>query len=232
MKKVLAGVFFSLILLFITPAWAFFTGWMDKNTEVSMGQDLARQYEAKYGARQDPWVTQVGQKMIPFTGRTDIEYHFKVLNIDEPNAMALMGGFVYINQGLLKLVKDDEGELAFILGHEMAHVAKKHMVKNVEKAVSGGLILGLVFGRSNQITQQVVSVAWDLVQLGYSREEEYQADHFGAECIIKAGYKPEAALLVLEKLQKLGGGGPEFLMNHPDMEKRINRVKSDYAQYF
>jgi len=175
----------------------------------------------------------MGKKLIPFTTRRDISYSFKVLEVDEPNAMAVMGGFVYINRGLLKMINGNPDELAFVLGHEMAHVSEKHMVKNLEKNLSGGLILQLVFGKSPELTQQLIAVAWNLTQLGYSREEEFQADNRGVDYMIKAGFNPRGAVSLMEKMKKAGGGeGIEFLMSHPIMDKRIERIKNDYPDYF
>jgi len=84
----------ALAFLLSLPAWSFFTGWMSQNQEVSIGKDIASSYESKYGAVEDPWVTGVGMKLVPYCGRTDLQYHFKVLQTDEPNAMSIMGGFV------------------------------------------------------------------------------------------------------------------------------------------
>jgi len=210
-------------------AWAFFTGWMSKDQEVAIGKDVAAEYEKKYGAVEDPKITAIGMKMVPYCGRSDIEYHFRILQTDEPNAMSIMGGFIYINRGLLKMLQGDESQVAFVLGHELAHAANRHMVKNVEKSISGGLILQLALGGSSPTAQQLASIAWELTQLGYSREEEYQADHFGAAYMKEAGYPVKGAVLALQQLQKLGGGnGPEFLMSHPELAKRISRIETDY----
>ena len=223
--------FFLFIFLLSQSASAFFTGWLGREQEISLGKEVAKNYEREYGTKEVPRITAVGKKMIPYTG-TDYQYHFKVLLSDEPNAMAIMGGFVYINRGLLKII-DTEDELAFVLGHEMAHIANRHMVKNVEKGISGGFILQLVFGRAPELTQKVVAIAWNLTQLGYSRQEEYEADHCGVSYVIRAGYNPRAAVSLMKKLMKLGGsGGPEFLMSHPDMQKRIQKIKNDYSAYF
>jgi len=223
------------LLLIISSAagLAFFTGWMGKDQEVSIGQEIATKYESQYGAVEDSRITAIGMKLVPYCGRSDLQYHFKILQTDEPNAMSIMGGFIYINRGLLKLLDKNEDQVAFVLGHELAHVANRHMVKNVEKSVSGGVILQLIFGSSSPTTQQLVAVAWDLTQLGYSREEEYQADHFGAAYIKDAGYPIKGSVEALEKIKQLGGGsGPEFLMDHPEINKRIEKLKSDYPGSF
>jgi len=227
---VLLFLFFFIVMTGFT--FAFMTGFIDRDTEIQIGRNVSKQVENEYGgAYSDPRVTRIGKKVAAHSGRKDITYTFKVLKTDKINALSICGGFIYIFRGLLKEIGDDDDMLAFVLGHEIEHAAQKHMVKNIEKAMSGGLLLSLVFGGSKEILQKMVAVGWNLLQKGYSRQEEYEADHWGLSDMILAGYNPWGAIRLLEKFEKMGGNrGIELLNTHPFPKDRIQKIKTDYAK--
>lgn len=111
--------------------------------EVQMGQSMAREVDKKYKPVDDPLVQKrvedIGKKIVSVCDRKDIDYHFKVLDDKEVNAVSLPGGFIYVFKGLIDKVDNDD-ELACILSHEVAHVVARHSIKKLQ-AIMGYSIL-------------------------------------------------------------------------------------------
>src|SRR3989442_604727 len=102
---------------------------MGQDIERDLGKSVADEIEKEFGVVDDPlltaWVDRVGQRLAAASGRTNVKYHFKVLDSEDINAVAAPGGFIYINRGTLRFVHSED-ELAAVLGHEVGHVAGKH----------------------------------------------------------------------------------------------------------
>ena len=110
-------------------------GLISTKEEISIGRDVGKQLEEKYGLVDDPElqarVTRIGMSMVAVSDRRDMPYSFKVLNSKEINAMAAPGGFIYIFKGLIDLMPSDD-DLAGVIGHDIGHVVKKHSVRQME----------------------------------------------------------------------------------------------------
>jgi predicted Zn-dependent protease len=144
----------------------------------------------------------------------------------------LPGGFIYINKGLLDILNDDE--LAFVLGHELGHVAARHAVKKIQANMAYQMLAGIAFsGMENKAGGLVTlaksaNVAYNLIELGYSRDDEYQSDYLGVKYAFKAGFNPNAALTSLEKLKNNQESKSQllvYLRTHPYVDDRINSLK-------
>jgi predicted Zn-dependent protease len=158
-----------------------------------------------------------------------------VLDTDEVNAFAAPGGFVFVTKGLLKQVKSED-ELAGVLGHEVAHVAKKHGLKTIQTArlTSAFTILGSEVGRQytpqqvGELTKAFDGVVEDVVNKmvvnGYSRDKEYEADKFGAQYAKSAHYDPAALKSFLARLEKNEGSGGGMFKTHPSPAKRQSEL--------
>jgi len=86
------------------------------------------------------YVDAVGQRIVQVSDRQDIQYRFYILNHKVVNAMAVPGGYVYITRGMLQKL-ENEAQLAAVLGHELAHITKKHGMDNVKKAMGFQVLL-------------------------------------------------------------------------------------------
>jgi predicted Zn-dependent protease len=186
------------------------------------------------------YVRGVGQKIAVQSGggARAQDYNVTLLNSNVNNAFAIPGGYVYITRQLLALM-NDEAELAFVMGHEVAHVAARHGQKRQSRAALSNVLAGLagVLTGSNVIGQGAGLVA-GLTTLGYSRDQERQADSLGVRYLAAAGYDPMAGMdsmaalgaqTALEaRLQGKGGAEPsKWLSTHPPSEERVARIRSE-----
>jgi len=196
--------------------------------EIILGSSTASSLEQRYGVWDNETarkrLEKLGEEIVPVSGRTGLNYRFRILNTKEINALAVPGGWVYATRGLMaeKLSQD---ELAFVVGHEVAHIAHRHGVRQLEQGVGLSLALGLIFDRS-ATTQALVS---DLLQLllesGYSREHEYDADATAVTYSLATGHDPRGGVEFLKRLQALSKLKPSELdrwfATHPPMDQRI-----------
>lgn len=163
------------------------------------------------------YINRIGQRLAKTSQRPDLPYTFQVVADDSINAFATMGGYVYINTGLIATA-DNEAELASVIGHEIAHIVARHGVEQMrDRAISQGLLSAAGLDRSNAI-QIGVELA---VSRPNSRSDELEADRLGLENMIEANYAPRGILSFMEKLLQKGGSTPSFLSTHPATSERI-----------
>lgn len=159
----------------------------------------------------------IGQELARNSERPNIPYTFEVVDDKRVNAFATMGGFVYINSGLMKLV-DNEAELAGVVAHEIGHVAGRHAVKQMrERAITQGLLSAAGLDRSTAV-QLGVQLA---VSLPHSRGDEFEADNMGLATLKRTGYAPIGLVNFMQKLQQVSGSRPTFLSTHPASADRV-----------
>lgn len=177
------------------------------------------------------YVRGVGEKLAAASDRPDLPFEFVVLNSSVPNAWALPAGKIAINRGLLVML-DDEAQLASVLGHEIVHAAARHSAQRMQ---SGMLLnvgmqgLGIALG-DNQLGGLIMGGAelgGQLALAQYGQGDELEADHYGIEYMVKAGYDPQAAVELQELLLELSGDqSGDFLgslfATHPPSQKRVN----------
>jgi predicted Zn-dependent protease len=165
------------------------------------------------------YLDRLGQKIAANSDRTDIPYIFQIVNDGAINAFAIMGGYVYINTGLMTAA-ENETELASVVAHEIAHISSRHSVEQVrQQAISQGVLSAAGLDQS-QVVQIGVSVALDLPN---SRGDELEADSKGLDFLKKSGYAPVGMLSFMRKLQKEAGDSsvPAILSTHPATKDRI-----------
>ena len=199
--------------------------------EVALGKNTAMQLAKQSSFVKDPKqvdkVTEIGEKLAKVSDRTDLKYHFAVVKDKEINAFTMPGGYIYINSGLLDIVDNDD-ELACVIGHEIGHVAARHIAKKLQTQLGYGLLMNIALNNANiNEVQQAIDVTFNLVELGYSRDDELLADRLGAKYAYKAGYDPKAMITFLKKLKEKDKAdmGPVFLRSHPYTSKRIEMME-------
>lgn len=232
MKKIFYVLF---LIVFLTniflPAFAFTT-----EDEINVGRQAAAQIEQEYRILTDDQyqgrVNYVGKLLYNVAPRKELPYTFKVIDTNVFNAMSLPGGFIYVTRELMD--KTNDGELAFVLGHEMAHSAHSHQLKQAEKEMStslGILALALILTRGNisQGAMNTAALANTVLTSSYSRADEQQADIDALSYMGGAGYDPNYAVSAFEKMKTYGSGMPGFLNtivgDHPLPDERIRYVK-------
>lgn len=166
------------------------------------------------------YINRIGQRLVAASPRPNIPYTFQVIEDDSINAFATMGGFVYINTGLMKAA-DNEAELASVIAHEIAHIADRHAVKQLRQTL---LTQGLATatGVDDSVAVQIgVELA---LRRPKSRQAEFEADQIGIETLGKAGYAQYGAITFMQELLKKPSP-PSFLSTHPATSARINQMK-------
>jgi predicted Zn-dependent protease len=207
-----------------------------ESAEIEMGKSTDAAIRQEYGLYPDPeltaYVDRVARRMVPYTHRNKLEYHFAVLDTPIENAFAAPGGYIYVTRGLLAMT-NSEAELATVLGHELGHVNARHSARQMSRQllVLGGIIVGSVLSEDIQKIAPFLVVGMQVLFLKHSRSDEYQADSLGVLYSRRAGYSPAQMILFFQSIQKLeedAGGGvrlPNFLSTHPLTAKRIEEAK-------
>ena len=201
---------------------------ISNNQEVELGKGINQEIITSGKARLynnpsiNSYISQIGQKLAEASDRPDIPYTFQVVDDNSINAFATMGGFVYVNKGLIATA-DNEAELASVIGHEIGHIVGRHAIEQMRnRALSQGLLSAAGLDRNNAI-QIGVELA---VSRPNGRADELEADRFGLDNIIRAGYAPSGILGFMQKLLQKGGSPPSVLSTHPATSERI-RILQD-----
>src|SRR3954452_8762023 len=164
-----------------------------------------------------------------------------VLTTDEVNAWCMPGGKIAVYTGLLNKVQPTDDELAAVLGHEMGHALREHTREQMsQQAITQTAIggLGALLGIGDLGQSLAGAVANVTLQLPKSRGMEKEADDIGVELAARAGYNPQAAVALWQKMEKLGGREPpKWLSTHPphadriaDLQNQIQKVMPLYQQ--
>jgi predicted Zn-dependent protease len=220
---------------------------MSTQQEAELGRKAAEQVAAQMGIVEDPglvaYVSALGQHIARHSPRQDLTYQFQVVDMPEPNAFALPGGFVYVSRGLVALA-NDEAELANVIGHEIAHVAARHAAQRQTRAVGVGLVLlpaaiagaalGSVLGAPGDAVSAGVNAPLQMLGVGmiaaYSRDQEREADRVGQAMVAEAGIDPHgmsdfmATLKAYEELQTGEARRPSFFDSHPATPERVDNT--------
>jgi predicted Zn-dependent protease len=206
--------------------------------EVKIGESIAQQVEKEYKFAEDLLVQKrvedVGKKIVSVCDRKDIDYHFKVLDDEEVNAVSLPGGFVYVNKGLVDKIANDD-ELACILAHEVGHIVARHSIKKLQ-AIMGYSILRLLTAPIPGTGQvgNAADVAFAEIMTGYSREDELLADQLASRYAKLAGYDPHGMISFLKKLEEINRRKPlrpkSYFKTHPYVPDRIRTVKQELGE--
>ncbi|MGI4758878.1 MAG: M48 family metallopeptidase [Janthinobacterium lividum] len=212
--------------------------WFSTDWEVRNGKGYAMEIERSSHLITDPviveYVNRVGQNIVKQSD-AKVPFTIKVLDSDEINAMALPGGFFYVNSGLI-LACDEEAELAGVMAHEIAHVSAHHAARQMtrmEYAQIGMVPLMFIGGYTGYGIYEAAQIAVPLTFLSFSRTFEAQADWLGVQYMYRSGYDPQAFVQIFEKLQALEKRKPGVLAkafsDHPQTPDRIARSEEEIA---
>jgi predicted Zn-dependent protease len=213
--------------------------------ELALGQQAAQPTAEELGGPYaDPVIRQyvqaVGQRVAAEALKVSYpyEYTFDVLDTEMVNAFALPGGPIFVTRGLL-FSMSDESQLAGVLAHEVTHVAARHSAQQISTAMGAQFILsvlGAAGGEGGGYAGNLAKIVGGLVSLKYSRSDETQADSYGVDFAVRAGYQPMALVHVMELFKRMeeegGGGGPEFLRSHPLPDNRIENIRNIISQKY
>lgn len=213
--------------------------------EASIGAQIATQVEDEYGLDRDPValdrVRRIGRRIVPYSDRPSLDYHFAVLATDEVNALAVPGGFIYVTRGMYEFVRSEE-ELGAVIGHELAHVGRRHGAQQIEAVALVEVGKSILFKRNPELEdvyqsregQIATAVTTMLAGSGWSRQQEFEADEHGTLYMSRAGYPARAMVQLFERMQHdfepdRPGAAERLLRTHPPFDERIARVESTIA---
>ncbi|HEV2468777.1 MAG TPA: M48 family metallopeptidase [Candidatus Sulfotelmatobacter sp.] len=210
--------------------------WYSVEKQVATGRQYAQQIESQIKLINDPVITEyvnrIGQNLVR-NSDAQVPFTIKVIDSDVVNAMALPGGFFYVNSGLI-LAADEEAEMAGVMAHEIAHVAACHYAREMTRAnllqiaslpaifMGGAIGYGIYEG---------MGIGIPLGFLHFSRTFEAEADYLGIEYMYRAGYDPSAFVSFFEKIQAMEKKKPGTLSKafdtHPQTPDRIEKSQEE-----
>ena len=214
--------------------------WYSVNGEIGMGKQYSMEIEKSAHLVTDPVVTEyvnrVGQNIVK-NSDCKVPFTIKVIDSDEINAMALPGGFFYVNSGLI-MAADEEAELAGVMAHEIAHVCAHHIAREMTRGnyatiASIPLIIFTQGSWTGYGIYEASQLAIPISFLEFSREFEAEADWLGLQYMYKAGYDPQAFIQFFEKITALEKHKPGTLAkvfaDHPQTPDRIAHSEEEIA---
>ncbi len=210
--------------------------WYSVEKQVAMGRGFAQQVESQVKMVNDPVVTEyinrVGQNLVR-NSDAQVPFTIKVIDSDVVNAMALPGGFFYVNSGLI-LAADEEAEVAGVMAHEIAHVAACHAAREQTRASllqMASIPLIFVGGGIGYAGYEAAGIGGLFGILKFSRGFEAEADYLGIEYMYRAGYDPSAFVSFFEKVQAMEKKKPGTLAKafdtHPQNADRIAKSQDE-----
>jgi beta-barrel assembly-enhancing protease len=210
---------------------------VSQDQEVALGHENAAQINAQLPIVTDPalsrYIQDLGESIARTTSRSDLDWHFYIVNTKQVNAFALPGGYVYVNRGLIEST-DRLDQLTGTLGHEIGHVIQRHSVKQMETAQKANVGVAVLCTLTSICESGLANVA---VQVGgtaffarHSRLDELQADSEAVVNVMRAGYDPEGIPDLFERLVKEREYQPTIVdgwfASHPLEEARIQRANT------
>jgi beta-barrel assembly-enhancing protease len=210
--------------------------WYSVEGQVARGRQYAQQIESQIKLINDPVITEyvnrVGQNLVR-NSDAQVPFTIKVIDSDVVNAMALPGGFFYVNSGLI-LAADEEAEMAGVMAHEIAHVAACHYGREMTRmnllqmASLPAIFMGGALGYG---IYEGMGLGIPLTFLHFSRGFEAEADYLGIEYMYRAGYDPSAFVSFFEKIQAMEKKKPGTLSKafdtHPQTPDRIEKSQDE-----
>jgi predicted Zn-dependent protease len=186
--------------------------------------------------RLNGYITKIGNLILEGNKQVPFEFHFSIVNNSAINAFATPGGYIYINKGLINAV-ENEGQLAGVIAHEIAHANARHVSSIIDKsrklniatlaAILAGAFLG--GGEASAALATLTMAGAASLSLKYSREHEEEADRLGIQYLSGAGYYPSAMvdfLKIIKKYEFISKSIPSYLLTHPGTDERIFYLES------
>jgi predicted Zn-dependent protease len=196
--------------------------------------EISKQTPPSQSTRENAMVTCVADAITGALSDVDTStrWEVRVFADDTPNAFALPGGKIGVNTGLLK-VAQTQGQLATVIGHEVAHVTQGHANERVSSQFATQTtlqLLSVVADASNPVHGQMIGLLGAGVQVGvllpFGRGHEREADLLGLDLMAKAGFDPHESIALWRNMASAGGAQPpEFLSTHPSHSSRIYELE-------
>ena len=222
----------------ITPEQEYYIG-------RSVGAVITDRYELYEDEEANRYINTLGQSLALFSRRPETfgGYRFQILDSDEINAFATPSGIVFVTRGLLNLASSEDG-VASILAHEIGHIEYQHGLQairtsRITAALTSVAITGTQFATSEDLAEltatfedSIDDITQTLINSGYSRSAEREADRAAVRIMKRAGYDPAGLIAVLEEMDlRLDPRGLDFAATHPAPDSRISDIRDEIDGY-
>ncbi|MEQ8858102.1 MAG: M48 family metallopeptidase [Pseudomonadales bacterium] len=207
---------------------------------VAAFQDIKTKTPVASSAKVNGYVTCVSENIIrALPNGQPSEWEIRVFDEDQANAFALPGRKIGVYTGLLD-VAENQGQLATVIGHEVAHVLANHSNERVSTnfvTQSGLQLAQIAVGANTPMKQQLFGLLGVGAQYGvllpFGRAQEAEADLVGLELMAEAGFDPRESVKLWQNMQAAAGGGgpPEFMSTHPSSQTRITELNARMGEY-
>jgi len=209
--------------------------------EMALGKQLAEEVQRQAKVVEDPliseYINRIGQNLVR-NSDAKVPFTFRLIEGDSPNAFALPGGYVFVYTALMKIASEED-ELAAAMAHEIAHVAARHMTRQATRSqmvnlagVPVGVILG--GGIGGAVVRQGAAAGIPAAFSHFTRQDESEADHLGVQYLYAAGYDPNGAISMFEKLESLERKQPgtvaRIFSTHPMDAARIQKTEQEIGR--
>jgi beta-barrel assembly-enhancing protease len=205
--------------------------------EMALGKQLSEEIARQAKILDDPivseYVNRLGQNLAR-NSDAKTPFSFKVIEDDNPNAFALPGGYIFVHTGLIKIA-DEEDELAAAMAHEIAHVAARHLTCRATQnqlARLGTIPIGVLLGGlGGYAARQAANAVIPMTFLSFTRHDESEADYLGVQYMWAAGYDPNGAVSIFEKMELMQRSQPgalaKLVATHPMDSDRIAQTEKE-----
>lgn len=206
--------------------------------EIAIGQEIAGRLLGAAPLVADDqlqrYVNKVGTWLALQSGRTELDWHFGVLESEDINAFAAPGGFIFLTKGLYRKL-NNEAELAGVLGHEIGHVIKQHHLSVLKKSQAidiGSRLLSSKLGsvgdkRGDEAIQHLIGNGAEIMARGLDKEAEYEADRIGVVLATRAGYDSYGLPTVLQEISHVSAQDSSVSLlfkTHPHPDTRLSEL--------
>ena len=217
----------------ITPEQEYYIG-------RTVGAQILEKYRPYSDQRANAYINLIGQSLARVSDRPETfgGYHFLIQDSEEINALAAPGGLIFVTRGILRCCRSEDA-VAAVLAHEIGHVQFRHGLQAIKKSrlTSALTLLGTesakTFGTSDlarlteTFEQSISDITHTLIDRGYSRAFEYQADQAAVIITRRLGYDPFGLVELLREMEtKLKPGKPDFAKTHPSPQSRLAEIET------
>jgi Zn-dependent protease with chaperone function len=220
----------------VKPGFNLFSAQQDVEIGATSATEVERQLPLVNDAAVEAYVDRIGQRLAAKAGGPGFTYRFRVINASDINAFALPGGYIYLNRGIIDGASN-EGEVAGVIAHEIAHVSLRHGTHQASKAYAtqAGLSLlgGLLSGEgTSESTTAIINAlggfGMNALFLKFSRDLEAQADIRGVQILAASGYSPGDMVSFFEALEKTDTSRKtSWLSSHPSPPDRMALIEHE-----
>ena len=207
---------------------------INQEEEIGIGRDVSARLVGAAplvaDARVQRYVNNVGRWLASQTERPGLPWKFGVLEAPQVNAFAVPGGTIFITRGLLDKMAS-EAELAGVLGHEIAHVLRKHHLKAIQKgamaSLSGDVASMALTNVNSEARHKLVSFGTEMYSRGLDKDDELEADRLGVVIAARGGYDAYGLPAVLQTLQAMNASDSALALmfkTHPAPAERLDQL--------